>query len=1027
MNQNKEISYEAWAEETLLKAGWNQVSRSDWDSELALFPSRICDFIKVTQPVAWKKMEALHGSETADRLVQTLAKELDHKGTVHVLRHGFKFYGQNFRTAYFQPAHQLSEEVTAQWKANQLGVTRQVPFHPARNQTVDMLLSVNGIPVATLELKNPGNGQTWANAVSQYKESRDPSAPLFRFKARALVHFAVDTDEVHMSTRMQKSNTRFLPFNKGSHPGEIVCGRGNPEHHSGYRAGYFWEEVLHPVSFMDILGNFIFIEKKQKKEMNNEGEMQMVTREQITFPRYHQWDAVSKIVNQARKEGSGHNYLIQHSAGSGKTNTISWLSHRLASLHNPGGKKIFDCVVVITDRKVLDQQLQDAIYQIEHQQGVVKAIDDDSKQLAEALVDGTMIVITTLQKFPFVLKGLMQIAKGKGGEETAESKQKAKDWEKLIASRRYAVIVDEAHSSQSGETAREMKGILGASIETADEEALQDWEDNLNEIMASRGRQPNLSFFAFTATPKGKTLEFFGREGLDSLPEPFHLYSMRQAIEENFILDVLENYTTYATYFKLLKSIDDDPQVLKKRGMTELAKFLNLHPYNISQKTEVIIEHFRNNVARKLNGRAKAMVVTGSRLQAVRYKLAFDKYIEENNYSDVRPVVAFSGKVRDSETGKEYTEPSMNLDPVSNKPISEASLPEKFDTDDFNVLLVANKYQTGFDQPLLLAMYVDKRLDGVQAVQTLSRLNRMIPGKETPFVLDFVNSEDEIFKAFKPYFDSTRLREKSDPSKLEQLKHDLMQFQVIYQEDIESFAAVFYKPSEKQGHNDHSKMQKFLQPAKTRFDQLYGKNEKQQFRDLLAAFVNLYSYMTHIIPWPDAEQEKLFSYGKLLLPHLQIGREQDSFFVEEEVSLQYYRLQRISSGSINLRNEGEIEVNSPTQVGTGKPNEAKVPLSELIQTLNDNFGTDFRDDDRLLFVQIRETAINDPEVQEMALANNSADNFELGIQELLTNLFIRRMSENEKITTRYLEDNPFRDTILRILSREIYRAIKERG
>lgn len=486
--------------------------------------------------------------------------------------------------------------------------------------------------------------------------------------------------------------------------------------------------------------------------------------------------------------------LIQHSAGSGKTNSISWLSHRLASLHNDQDQKIFDCVIVVTDRQVLDRQLQDAIYQIEHAQGVVKAIDQDSRQLAEALIDGTKIVVTTLQKFPFVLRGLLHAAGVDNLDAPTEDERfQARAWEAEIAKRRYAVIADEAHSSQSGETAKELKAILGANAgpENPDEEP--DWEDRLNQVMQSRGPQPNLSFFAYTATPKGKTLELFGRKGTSGKPEAFHLYSMRQAIEEGYILDVVKNYTTYRTYFKLVKAIEDDPTLPKKKAARALAKFLVMHPTNIEQKIEVIVEHFRGRVRHHLAGRAKAMVVTASRLQAVRYYEAFCRYIKHHGYDDVRPLVAFSGTVKDPDTGLEYTEPGMNLDVINGRPIGEKQLPERFASPDYQILLVANKYQTGFDQPLLMAMYVDKRLDGVQAVQALSRLNRMVPGKETPFVLDFVNNAEDIYKAFKPYYDATSLQETSDPSQLNKLKHELDTMQVYHWNEVEAFARVFYR------------------------------------------------------------------------------------------------------------------------------------------------------------------------------------------------------------------------------------------
>src|ERR1035437_6628432 len=595
MSQTNERAFETYVEEILLtKGGWRPGTNAEWVKERALFPARVFAFLQDTQPKLWQEMKDLHATGLEAMLLNALVKELEVKGSLHILRHGFKFYGKTFRLAYFKPAHGLNYDVLALYNKNHLTVTRQVPCHPGDHSTLDMLLAVNGLPVATIELKNPGTGQSWRNAVQQYRDDRDPNAPLFQFKKRALVHFAADPDEIHMVTRLLKSKTRFLPFNRGSHPGEIKCGAGNPQHESGYRTGYFWEETLQFDSFLDILGHFMFLETKEEKVDDGKGGKQRVVRETMVFPRYHQLDAVRKLIAATRGDGAGANYLVQHSAGSGKTNSISWLSHRLASLHNDADQKVFDCVIVITDRRVLDKQLQDAIYQIEHAQGVVKAVDQDSKQLAAALIDGTKIVITTLQKFPFVLRGLLHATGAESQEKaSAEETQQAKEWAAAIAARKYAVIVDEAHSSQSGETARELKAILGAPVAATNGEDEPDWEDRLNEVLQSRGRRPNLSFFAFTATPKGKTLELFGRKGASGQPEAFHTYSMRQAIEEDFILDVVKNYTTYATYYRLVKAVEDDPDVPKKKAARALAKFMSLHPHNIEQKTEVMVEHFR--------------------------------------------------------------------------------------------------------------------------------------------------------------------------------------------------------------------------------------------------------------------------------------------------------------------------------------------------------------------------------------------------------------------------------------------------
>ena len=681
--------------------------------------------------------------------------------------------------------------------------------------------------------------------------------------------------------------------------------------------------------------------------------------------------------------------------------------------------------MVITDRKVLDKQLQDAIYQIEHAQGVVKPIDENSRQLAEALVDGTKIVITTLQKFPFVLRGLLHIAGAEDPDNPDEASiTRTKEWEEKIAQRTYAVIVDEAHSSQTGETARELKKILGAGTDQGTEETEIDWEDGLNRIMESRGRQKNLSFFAFTATPKGKTLELFGRKGDSGKPEAVHTYSMRQAIEEDFILDVLKNYTTYKTYFRLLQTAESDPKMPKKKAMKKLTKFLHLHPYNIEQKTEIIVEHFRQHVKQKLNGMAKAMVVTGSRLQAIRYMLSFQRYIAENHYKDIRPLVAFSGTVKDPDSGIEYTEPGMNIDVVTGKNISESQLPDKFDTSDYQILLVANKYQTGFDQPLLCAMYVDKRLDGVQAVQTLSRLNRNYGGKEPPFVLDFVNETEGIYEAFKPYYDATTLQEASDPGHLEALKHELDSFQVYYWSEVEAFAQIFYLPLYKQNPSDHARMQKYIQPAVDRYRGL-DDEQKEGFYEKITAYVRFYSFISQIIPYSDKELEMLYSFGRFLIPHLDAGDDGVNPHPEKEVVLEYYRIEKAMSGSIVVEDETTYGVKSPTAVGTGRAKDEEKPLSEIIQALNERFGTDFKEEDRLFFEQIKEKAGQDERVIQTA-KTNSLEKFQLGIRKIIESLMMQRMAENDQIVTKYMDDDDFQKTIFPILAREIYKDIRER-
>ena len=997
--QTSEEAFESTVESTLAGVGWASLTPDAWDVDRALFPDQVISFVRATQPELWEQTKASQGDQLGPRLLERLCKELDLKGTLEVLRHGFKFVGQTFRLAYFKPAHGLNPDALALFGANKLTVTRQARCHPGKNDTVDLLFALNGVPVATCELKNPMTGQNWQHAINQYRTDREPGAPLFRFGKRALVHFAADPDEVHMTTRLAKGDTRFLPFNRGSHPGEVRCGAGNPAYPSGHRTGYFWGEVLERDRFLDILGSFMFTERREEKVVNAKG-ARTVKRETLIFPRYHQLDSVSLLVDTARTEGAGHNYLVQHSAGSGKTNSISWLAHRLSSLHTTADDKVFDCVLVITDRRVLDAQLQDAVAQIEHTEGVVQAIDEDSAQLAKALTDDTKIVITTLQKFPFVMGGLLRIAGADASDTASETEaNQAVAWAQGLASRRYAIIVDEAHSSQTGDTAHQMKALLGAGALAAGDDP-QDWQDGLNAVVESRGPQENLSFFAFTATPKGKTIELFGRadpNDPDGKPAPFHTYSMRQAIEEGFILDVLENYTDYDTYFKLVSTAEEDPEFPKRRTATKLAKFVNLHEHNLTQKTEIIIEHFRNQVMHAMGGKAKAMVVAGSRLHAVRYMNHFTRYIDEHGYDDVRPLVAFSGTVVDPDTGFEYTEPRMNIDVVSGKPISEAALSGRFDSPDYQILLVAEKYQTGFDQPFLQAMYVDKPLSGVHAVQTLSRLNRTAAGKQPPFVLDFVNSPAEIAAAFAPYFDVTQLEERSDPYQLDSLAYELDQAGVYQQSEVDEFASVFYLPAHKQAPGDHARLEAALQPARDRFAKL-DEDAQDMFRDRLTAYVRLYMFLSQIIPYADCDLERLYSYGRMLLPRLHTPDGPDPIDLGGDVELEYYRIQKMSSGAISLY-DGDAAVTGPTAVGTGEAEEETEPLSQIIDRLNHLFGTDFAESERLLLQSVRNDAMQDDDMLVTARANDF-DKFYLAQRPRLRAIMLERLAENEAFVNR---------------------------
>ena len=999
--RHSEAAFETVIEAHLLENGYVPIDREGFDRERAIFPETVLAFIRETQPKEWAKLEVLHGDKTGEQVLGDLCKWMDTNGALATLRHGFKCYGRTLHAAYFKAAHELNPELEARYAANRLGLTRQIHFSPRSEQSLDVALSLNGIPVATVELKNPLTGQRVEDARRQYKQDRDPREPIFEFKRRTLVHFAVDTESVLMTTRLAGTATRFLPFNKG-----CDGAAGNPPDPAGrtYRTAYLWEEVLQRDSLLDLLARFIHLQIDEKRD--DQG--RKIKTESMIFPRYHQLQAVRMLVDAARREGVGHNYLVEHSAGSGKSNTIGWLAHRLASLHDAANERVFDSVIVVTDRVVLDQQLQDTIYQFEHKRGVVQRIDESSRQLAEALENAVPVIITTLQKFPFVSRQLLKMAEERGTNGTG-----------TLATRRCAVVVDEAHSSQSGETATDLKEVLGGEglREEAKKRASEEGREDMEEIfrsMAKRGKQANLSFFAFTATPKHKTFAVFGRNG-----RPEHRYTMRQAIEEEFILDVLKHYTTYGTYFGLLKACEDDPNVERKKAALALARFMKLHPHNIAQKTEVMVEHFQAVTRHKIGGRAKAMVVTGSRMEAVRYKQSFDRYIQEKGYA-IKSLVAFSGMVVDDKlAGVTYTEPGMN------QGISEKELPEKFAMLEYQILLVAEKYQTGFNQPLLHTMFVDKRLAGIQAVQTLSRLNRVHPLKEDTFVLDFVNNREEIREAFKTYYEGAEMGEEVDPDRMYAIKGELDASGIYLDEEVERFSAVYFKPKRRHSALDHQTMNAALDPAVSRFTvrQNADEAEAKNWRGKVQAFLNLYGFLSQVIPYQDSDLERLYVFLRHLAAKLPRRKSGPAYQFDDEVRLEYYRLQKISEGSISLQ-EGEARrLDGPTEVGSGLVRSQPMPLSQLIDIVNERFGTDFNQADQLFFDQIVAAAMADEGLRQAA-AVNPDDKFELVFKSLLENLFVERMDQNEEIFVRFMNDAPFQKLVTAWMASEAYRRLR---
>ena len=999
--RHSEAAFETVIQAHLLAHGYVPISPTRFDRDRAIFPDTTLAFIRKTQPEQWARLEAPLGDKTGEQILNDLCKWMNIHGSLATLRHGFKCYGRTLRAAYFKAAHGLNPELEARYAANRLGLTRQLRYSPRSENSVDVTLSLNGIPVVTAELKNPLTGQRVEDARRQYVRDRDPREPVFEFKRRSLVHFAVDTESVLMTTRLAGAATRFLPFDRGCNGAS-----GNPPDPAGrnYRTAYLWEEVLEPDSLLDLLARFIHLQIDAKRDDRG----RKVKTETIIFPRYHQLEAVRTLVDAARDEGVGNNYLVEHSAGSGKSNTIGWLTHRLASLHGADDERVFDTVIVVTDRVVLDQQLQDTIYQFEHKRGVVHRIDRSSRQLAEALDEAVPVIITTLQKFPFVARRLIEMAEERGTIATG-----------TLSTRRCAVIVDEAHSSQGGETAIDLKEVLGGEElrERARQQAAEEGREDMEEVfrsMARRGRQPNLSFFAFTATPKHKTFSVFARDG-----RPAHRYTMRQAIEEGFILDVLKHYATYRSYFKLLKACQDDPNVERKKAALGLARFMKLHPHNIAQKTEVMVEHFQAATRHRIGGRAKAMVVTGSRMEAVRYKLSFDRYIRSKGYA-IKSLVAFSGTVVDDKLPDvAYTEPGMN------DGISEKEVPERFATQEYQVLLVAEKYQTGFDQPLLHTMYVDKRLAGIQAVQTLSRLNRTHPLKEDTFVLDFVNDPEEIREAFKTYYEGAEMGEEVDPARMYAVKSDLDASGIYLDEEVVRFGVVYFTPKRRQSAQDHREMNAALDPAVSRFE-VRRKDEEEEaegWRGKMYAFLSLYGFLSQVIPYQDSDLERLYVFLRHLATKLPRRGSGPTYQFDDEVRLEYYRLQKISEGSISLQDGKARPLDGPSEVGSGQVRPQPVPLSRLIDIVNERFGTDFNQADQLFFDQIVEAAVTDAGLRRAASANPD-DKFELVFENLLENLFIERMDQNEEIFVRFMNDGSFQKIVTNWISSEAYRRLR---
>jgi type I restriction enzyme R subunit len=1006
---SKESAFESSIEAGLLSTKWLHIHAGTYDRKLGLFPDELLAFVAGSQPEEWAELCKRHGGEAAakQKVAKRVADEITSRGTVDVLRGVVKDSGVTFRVAAFAPANGLTPVLWRAYEANRLGVVRQLHHSESSPMdSMDITLVLNGIPVATAELKNPLTGQGVADAMEQYRKDRNPADLIF--KHRALVHFAVDPHQVYMTTRLARQETRFLPFNEGSNGAGRPGGAGNPANPGGYASAYLWERVWQRDNWLGILGSFVHPEGVLDENGAKTGEVRLL------FPRFHQWDAVVKLLAATQAAGPGTDRLVMHSAGSGKSNTIAWTAHLLSRLHTPSAIEemtaellecdlstdapIFHKVIVITDRVVLDRQLQATVSGFGHTPGTIVSITESSQQLREALEGNTArIIVTTLQKFPVVAAAATE-----------------------LAGSRFAIIIDEAHSSTTGEAMKDLKAVLGSgeqaleafeAAESAVEDGRADAEDVLAASMAARGRQLNLSFFAFTATPKPKTLELFGElvevDG-QLVRVPFHTYSMRQAIAEGFILDVLANYTTYDTYYKLANAGSDDPNVPVGKASAALARFVSLHPTNLAQKAEIIVEHFRQKAQGKIAGHAKALVVTRSRLHAVRYKQAIDAYIKQRGYDagpvPLRSLVAFSGPLADPDApAVTYTEAMMNG-------FGESKLPKKFAGEDFQVLVVAEKYQTGFDQPLLHTMYVDKKLAGVKAVQTLSRLNRTHPDKDDTFVLDFANTAEEIQNAFRPFFEQSAAAP-TDPNILYTLQRTIQSALVI--DPAERAAAVEAALS---GHFKNQKaVYAALDPAVARYQALED-DSQVEFFSALQSYVRAYAFLAQVMPWTERELEELYVYGKALLPLLPRKGTDPLPQLSDTVLLTHLRNEILAAEEVLSLEKGTEEPGNAF-TGDGRGKQVDVPtdlLSAIIGKINDQFGMHLTDADRIWFEQQKQSVLQSEHARVVAL-NNDYDQFRIMLEKLAEEMIVERHQANGLLFDAYFEKPGFREHLLEYL------------
>lgn len=958
----------------------------DFDRFYAMDREMLFKFLNDTQPDEMDKLLKIYKHDLEETLVSYINMEMTKKrgSLLYVLKHGIEISNIHLDLMYTKPATNFNKELMSKYEKNIFSVAEEV--WASDKERIDLVIFLNGIAIMTFELKCNAAGQSYEDAIYQYRTDRNPKTRLFIFKAGALVNFAMDLEQVYMTTKLDKNATFFLPFNMGNGKG-VNAGAGNPLFEDKYSVSYMWEDILTKDSILELISKFIFIEVKEKED---EVTGKKKTKESIIFPRFHQRDVLHKVLGDVYENGSTQNYLIQHSAGSGKTNSIAWLAYRLSSFHDANNKIIFDNIIIVTDRVVVDRQLQAAIMGMEHKSGLIRVMDDkcSSSDLAIALDSNTKIIATTIQKFPYIVN------------EVSNLKDK-----------KFAVIIDEAHSSTAGKNMAAVTMTLGAGDVSIDESTA---EDLIVEEIAKHGKQANVSMFAFTATPKPTTLQLFGRVNAKGQREAFHIYSMKQAIEEGFILDVLQNYTTYKTYYQINKEIEEDPKCKTNSAKRQIARFVELHETNIAQRIEVIVEHFRTTVMDELGGTAKAMVITASREGAVKYRQAFEDYIAKKGYDNIHALVAFSGKVKTKDDGKEYTEAGING-------FSEDKLTKEFDKDDYKVLLVANKYQTGFDQPKLCAMYILKKLNGVNAVQTLSRLNRICPpyDKKT-FVLDFVNDYEDMQTAFSKYYTTTLLSNSVTPSAIYDIEAKIDGYLIIDPMDIYDANDILYKDNI--NSNEKRKITFLFQKTKKNIEKL-DSEEQREFIMILRRFVRFYEFLLQVSCFEDIELHKKYKFIALLLAYINIKHPGGGYNLDGKINaMNFVQKKKTEHKKEKLKSDPVTKLATAEHFVLSEDKEEK--LSEIIAEINSIAGKSYDNDVAVkAMLQIKDIMMKSEKLKTSAKSNTEKD-FEFAYFDNIDDALIEGLEQNQDFFSLLLGNDEIKKKVLGIFSEEIYNSLK---